>query len=436
MMSAAAVASGGGVAAGSLVATLLSVVGNMVGGIRGVGIKLVSAVLQVALFNAEPAGEPEEKEPSESSNQTSYGSSPGKPPKGPHQGPDDFGSDPRDPPNFYHYAVVAVRAVPELLDTVGFTRTGISRSSLAAKMMSSTARANGGGVPSGSLVSNLQSKGLTLPSSTALAGATSTLGSLVGTLKGSFLLGSPAAALSTLPVGASTVVAVPVVLGAVGFTSTGITASSLAAKMMSISAIANGGGVAAGSLVATLQSVGASGLSLSSKLLNQYSHTASRMSARAIESGEGHALGSLLLELLQEEEEEPSESSNQTSYGSSPGKPPKGPHQGQDDFGSDPRDPPNFYHYAVVAVRAVPELLDTMGFTRTGISRSSLAAKMMSSTARANGGGVPSGSLVSNLQSKGATGLSTPTNILLGSAGALLGALLWDSYSSSRRTQY
>lgn len=146
------------------------------------------------------------------------------------------------------------------------------------------------------------------------------------------------------------------------------------------------------------------------------------------------------------EEEEPSQSTNQASYGSSPGKPPQGPHQGPDDFGSDPRDPPNFYHYAgmtaaaviggVMAVRAVPELLDTVGFTRKGISRSSLAAKMMSSTARANGGGVPSGSLVSNLQSKGATGLSTPSNILLGSAGALLGALLWDSYSSSRRTQY
>nr|AAI49648.1 Similar to TLH29 protein precursor [Bos taurus]CAE00383.1 TPA: putative ISG12(b) protein [Bos taurus] len=90
----------------------------------------------------------------------------------------------------------------------------------------------------------------------------------------------------------------------------------------------------------------------------------------------------------------------------------------------------------VMAVRAVPELLDTVGFTRKGISPSSLAAKMMSSTARANGGGVPSGSLVSNLQSKGATGLSTPSNILLGSAGALLGALLWGSYSSSRRTQY
>lgn len=50
--------------------------------------------------------------------------------------------------------------------------------------------------------------------------------------------------------------AVPVVLGAIGFTSTGIAASSIAAKMMSSAAIANGGGVAAGSLVATLQSVG------------------------------------------------------------------------------------------------------------------------------------------------------------------------------------
>lgn len=50
--------------------------------------------------------------------------------------------------------------------------------------------------------------------------------------------------------------AVPVVLGAIGFTSSGIAASSIAAKMMSSAAIANGGGVAAGSLVATLQSVG------------------------------------------------------------------------------------------------------------------------------------------------------------------------------------
>lgn len=55
---------------------------------------------------------------------------------------------------------------------------------------------------------------------------------------------------------AMTVAAVPPVLSAVGFTATGITASSLAAKMMSLSAIANGGGVPAGGLVAILQSAG------------------------------------------------------------------------------------------------------------------------------------------------------------------------------------
>uniref|UniRef100_M3XVZ3 Interferon alpha inducible protein 27 n=1 Tax=Mustela putorius furo TaxID=9669 RepID=M3XVZ3_MUSPF len=63
------------------------------------------------------------------------------------------------------------------------------------------------------------------------------------------------------------VASVPTVLGAVGFTGAGITASSLAAKMMSSAAIANGGGIAAGSLVATLQSVGAAGLSLSTKII-------------------------------------------------------------------------------------------------------------------------------------------------------------------------
>nr|XP_005896263.1 PREDICTED: interferon alpha-inducible protein 27, mitochondrial [Bos mutus] len=158
-----------------------------------------------------------------------------------------------------------------------FTKAVLLASNLASKILSAGSLAKVGGAASSSVLAGLPSLGLTLPSSTALAGATSTLGSLVGTLKGSFLLGSPAAALSTLPVGAkaaaavvggaSTVAAVPMVLSAVGFTSAGITASSLAAKMMSISAIANGGGVAAGSLVATLQSVGASGLCLSSKLL-------------------------------------------------------------------------------------------------------------------------------------------------------------------------
>ncbi|KAK5606517.1 hypothetical protein CRENBAI_019862 [Crenichthys baileyi] len=53
----------------------------------------------------------------------------------------------------------------------------------------------------------------------------------------------------------------PVVLGAIGFTSTGIAAGSYAASMMSAAAVTNGGGVAAGSLVAVLQSAGAAGLS-------------------------------------------------------------------------------------------------------------------------------------------------------------------------------
>uniref|UniRef100_A0A8D0ZEW3 Uncharacterized protein n=1 Tax=Sus scrofa TaxID=9823 RepID=A0A8D0ZEW3_PIG len=62
---------------------------------------------------------------------------------------------------------------------------------------------------------------------------------------------------SSSPPTALAVGAVPVVLGALGFTGAGIAASSLAAKMMSAAAVANGGGVAAGSLVATLQSVAA-----------------------------------------------------------------------------------------------------------------------------------------------------------------------------------
>ncbi|KAG7334473.1 hypothetical protein KOW79_002880 [Hemibagrus wyckioides] len=58
-----------------------------------------------------------------------------------------------------------------------------------------------------------------------------------------------------------TVVLAPAVLGLVGFGTAGISAGSIAASMMSSAAIANGGGVAAGSLVAVLQSVGAAGFS-------------------------------------------------------------------------------------------------------------------------------------------------------------------------------
>ncbi|XP_026166364.1 interferon alpha-inducible protein 27-like protein 2A [Mastacembelus armatus] len=57
------------------------------------------------------------------------------------------------------------------------------------------------------------------------------------------------------------VVAAPYALAVIGFTKAGILAGSIAAKLMSWAAISNGGGVAAGSLVAFFQSLGAAGVS-------------------------------------------------------------------------------------------------------------------------------------------------------------------------------
>ncbi|VDH93590.1 Hypothetical predicted protein [Mytilus galloprovincialis] len=69
----------------------------------------------------------------------------------------------------------------------------------------------------------------------------------------------------SVALGAGSIAAAPVVLGAAGFTGSGIAAGSMAARMMAWSAAANGGGVAAGGVVATLQSAGAAGLSLGTK---------------------------------------------------------------------------------------------------------------------------------------------------------------------------
>ncbi|XP_007443483.1 interferon alpha-inducible protein 27-like protein 2A, partial [Python bivittatus] len=55
-------------------------------------------------------------------------------------------------------------------------------------------------------------------------------------------------------------VGIPAAVGVLGFGSAGILAGSIGAKMMSAAAIANGGGVAAGGVVATLQSIGAAGV--------------------------------------------------------------------------------------------------------------------------------------------------------------------------------
>ncbi|XP_061185439.1 uncharacterized protein LOC133193487 [Saccostrea echinata] len=65
-------------------------------------------------------------------------------------------------------------------------------------------------------------------------------------------------------VGGLAVAAAPLALSAAGFSSGGIVAGSLAARLMSMAAIANGGGVAAasaGGWIAALQSAGAAGIS-------------------------------------------------------------------------------------------------------------------------------------------------------------------------------
>lgn len=54
----------------------------------------------------------------------------------------------------------AVLAAPKLLEAVGFTSDGVTAGSFAARMMSATAKANGGEVPPGSLVALLQSAGI------------------------------------------------------------------------------------------------------------------------------------------------------------------------------------------------------------------------------------------------------------------------------------
>ncbi|XP_029427289.1 interferon alpha-inducible protein 27-like protein 2 isoform X2 [Rhinatrema bivittatum] len=65
---------------------------------------------------------------------------------------------------------------------------------------------------------------------------------------------------------ATVIIGTPLVIGMAGFTTVGIAAGSIAAKMMSAAALANGGGVAAGGTVAILQSIGAAGFSIAGKV--------------------------------------------------------------------------------------------------------------------------------------------------------------------------
>ncbi|XP_054251165.1 interferon alpha-inducible protein 27-like protein 2 [Indicator indicator] len=78
-----------------------------------------------------------------------------------------------------------------------------------------------------------------------------------------------------------------------------------------------------------------------------------------------------------------------------------------------------------VALVGIPAGIFALGFTGSGIAAGSIAAKMMSAAAIANGGGVAAGSLVSVLQSVGAAGFSVATKIglasTLGSVGGVVG---------------
>ncbi|XP_056914291.1 interferon alpha-inducible protein 27-like protein 2A isoform X1 [Takifugu flavidus] len=79
---------------------------------------------------------------------------------------------------------------------------------------------------------------------------------------------------------------------------------------------------------------------------------------------------------------------------------------------------------AAATVALAPVALGAAGFTSAGIASGSVAAKLMSVTAVANGGGVAAGSAVAVLQSAGMAGLSAATNVALAGAGAGAGAAL------------
>ncbi|KAM8997466.1 interferon alpha-inducible protein 27-like protein 2A isoform 2-T2 [Ara ararauna] len=78
-----------------------------------------------------------------------------------------------------------------------------------------------------------------------------------------------------------------------------------------------------------------------------------------------------------------------------------------------------------LSVVVVPATLYTLGFTAGGIAAGSVAAKLMSAAAIANGGGVAAGSLVAIGQSLGAAGLPMSAKAVLSALGAVIGAIAY-----------
>lgn len=73
---------------------------------------------------------------------------------------------------------------------------------------------------------------------------------------------------------------------------------------------------------------------------------------------------------------------------------------------------------------AMPAALGALGFTKAGIAAGSVAARLMSLAATANGGGVAAGSLVAIAQSLGAAGIPTAVTVVLPAIGAAIGAMI------------
>ncbi|TKC42521.1 hypothetical protein EI555_001002, partial [Monodon monoceros] len=210
---------------------------------------------------------------------------------------------------------------------------------------------------------------LTLSSNASLAGATSTLGSLLGTLNGSYLLGCPAAALTTFPLGDNW----PWVIDTHPWTPT--------------------------------QHMGP-------RLLQLWREELLCGDAVETQSWDPSRAQNVLLALCWALAVLPStpdcgpglESLPSSGFTPSPGslKSPKLDVLCVCDVGACPSPPqPSSSPPTALAVGAVPVVLGAVGFTGAGITASSLAAKMMSAAAMANGGGVAASSPVATLQSVG-----------------------------------
>uniref|UniRef100_A0A8C2DIV8 Interferon alpha inducible protein 45 n=1 Tax=Cyprinus carpio TaxID=7962 RepID=A0A8C2DIV8_CYPCA len=77
----------------------------------------------------------------------------------------------------------------------------------------------------------------------------------------------------------------------------------------------------------------------------------------------------------------------------------------------------------VGAVAAAPAVLAAAGFTAGGIAAGSVASSLMSAAAVANGGGIAAGSVVATLQAVGADGIPLAGQAIVGTVGALVGAV-------------